>query len=159
MMTDAVRAASDAASGSETERGHNIGYLRNSYISIVSSFDMAKAVLSGAERAGSPRGRKRDPALDAVVLEVTLHVLAELGYEGFTVNEVIARTGGSSATVYRRWATMDDLVVAALKSLAPEPVEIDTGSLDGDVGELIRHLGEVLSRHGHLSGPGALGSA
>jgi len=61
--------------------------------------------------------------------------------------------------VYRRWATMDDLVRAALASLTPEPIEIETGSLDGDVGELIRRLGAVLSARGHLSGPGTLGSA
>jgi AcrR family transcriptional regulator len=106
-----------------------------------------------------PRGRRRDPALDAAILETTLQVLAEVGYERFTVNEVIARAGVSSATVYRRWATMDDLVDAALASLTPEPVEIDTGSLEGDVGELVRHLGAVLAEHGHLSGPGTIGSA
>jgi AcrR family transcriptional regulator len=112
-----------------------------------------------AERAGGrPRGRRRDAALDAAILGAALEVLAEVGYEGFTVSEVIARAGVSSATVYRRWATMDDLVVAAVRSLAPEPVEIDTGSLEGDVGELVRHLGTVLSRHGHLSGPGTLGT-
>jgi AcrR family transcriptional regulator len=106
-----------------------------------------------------PPGRKRDPALDRTILETTLHLLAETGYDGFTVNEVIARSGVSSATVYRRWPSMDDLVVAALETLSPQPVEIDTGSLDGDVGELIRHLGAVLSEYGHLSGPGTLGSA
>jgi len=114
---------------------------------------------SGSGRAGRPRGRKRDAALDAVILEAALAVLAEQGYGGFTVSEVIARAGVSSATVYRRWPTMDGLVVAALGSLAPEPVEIDTGSFEGDVGELIRHLGGVLARHGHLSGSGSLGSA
>jgi hypothetical protein len=93
-----------------------------------------------------------------VILETTLQVLAEAGYEGFTVNEVLARSGVSSATVYRRWPSMDDLVAAALEALSPEPVDIDTGSFDGDVGTLIRHLGAVLSEYGHLSGPGTLGS-
>jgi AcrR family transcriptional regulator len=111
------------------------------------------------EGSEARRGRRRDPALDTVILETALQVLAEVGYERFTVNEVIARCGVSSATVYRRWATMEDLVEAALRSLTPAPVEIDTGSFDGDVGELVRHLGAVLSDHGHLSGPGTLGSA
>jgi AcrR family transcriptional regulator len=114
---------------------------------------------SSVERRGRPRGRRRDPALDDVILATTLQVLAEVGYEGFTVNEVIARSRVSSATVYRRWPSVDDLVVAALETLSPEAVEIDSGSLDGDVGELIRELGAVLAEHGHLSGPGTLGSA
>lgn len=118
----------------------------------------AAARTEGAGRAGRRPGRKRDIALDEAILNTALEVMAEVGFSGFTVNEVIARAGVSSATVYRRWATMEELVVAALQSLTPEPVDIDAGSLDGDLGELVRHLGTVLSRYGHLTGSGTLGS-
>jgi Tetracyclin repressor-like, C-terminal domain/Bacterial regulatory proteins, tetR family len=118
----------------------------------------AAATTEGADPVARRPGRKRDTALDGAILHAALGVLAELGFAGFTVNEVIARTGVSSATVYRRWATMEELIVAALQSLSPDPVDIDTGSLDGDLGELVCHLGTVLSRYGHLTGPGTLGS-
>lgn len=82
-------------------------------------------------------GRKRDAALDAVILEAALDVLAELGYEAATIDGIAARSGVARATVYRRWPTKVDLVSDALKRLAPDEVDLDdlpdTGTLRGDM--------------------------
>lgn len=82
-------------------------------------------------------GRKRDASRDAGILEATLDVLAEAGYEGTTIDLVAARAGAARATVYRRWATKLDLVTAAVRRLAPEEVDPaalpDTGTLRGDL--------------------------
>lgn len=81
-------------------------------------------------------GRKRDHSRDAVILEATLDVLAETGYEGTTIDMVAVRAGAARATVYRRWPTKTDLVIDALKRLGPGTVDPgllpDTGSLRSD---------------------------
>ncbi|MBM2614538.1 TetR/AcrR family transcriptional regulator C-terminal ligand-binding domain-containing protein [Actinoplanes sp. LDG1-06] len=91
------------------------------------------------ERVGPPSrgGRKRDHSRDAVILEATLDVLAESGFDGMTIDMVAVRAGAARATVYRRWPTKIDLVLDAVKRLAPGPAELerlpDTGSLRGDL--------------------------
>jgi AcrR family transcriptional regulator len=50
-------------------------------------------------------------------MTTTLDLLAEVGPTGLSVDEVAARAGVSKTTIYRRFATKDDLMVAALASL------------------------------------------
>ena len=68
------------------------------------------------------------PALDprvartrAAVLEAVGRLLVEGGLAAVTVEAVMARTGAARATVYRHWATRDDLVLAGLEHLMPPP--------------------------------------
>ncbi|MER5436851.1 TetR/AcrR family transcriptional regulator [Streptomyces sp. NPDC002588] len=89
---------------------------------------------------GAPRrGRPRDAARDRALLEATLTVLAESGYGGLTTGAVAARAGVSTATLYRRWSSKEELVLAAAatraEDLAKQP---DTGSLEGDLRALLR---------------------
>jgi AcrR family transcriptional regulator len=55
---------------------------------------------------------------------------------------VAARAGVSTATLYRRWTSKQDLVVAALQKLVPESETIDTGSLTTDL-ETFLHRAET----------------
>ncbi|MDN3272400.1 TetR/AcrR family transcriptional regulator [Streptomyces sp. MA15] len=92
----------------------------------------------GAQNDGGRKrgGRKRDPQRDAVILEATLDVLAEVGYTGMTMDLVAARARAGKATMYRRWPSKDVLVldaVALLQSQEPGVSDLlDTGSLRGD---------------------------
>ena len=95
-----------------------------------------------AEDGRSTRaGRKRDHSRDAEILETTLAVLAESGYDGLTIDKVAARVGAARATVYRRWPTKADLVLAAIEQLSRVDVNLDrlpdTGSLRGDMVAMI----------------------
>lgn len=90
-------------------------------------------------------GRQRSEAADHAILSATLDLLAEVGYGALTVASVIARSGVSSATLYRRWPTKQDLVTAALASMHAEIVDIDTGSLDADVAGMVRATVQALS--------------
>jgi len=79
-------------------------------------------------------GRPRSQAADEAILSATLDLVRRYGYGALTMTAVIERSGVSSATLYRRWATKHDLVVAALEHVRPEAVAAsDTGSLEGDV--------------------------
>jgi len=119
--------------------------------------DASSESRSRSGRKAKGRGRPRNESLDTAILDTTLRVLAETGYEAFTVREVIARTGVSSATLYRRWPSARDLVRAALASIAPESEDIDRGSLEEDLTEFLDRLGTALGRRGDLADAGRLG--
>jgi AcrR family transcriptional regulator len=79
------------------------------------------------------RGRPRDVACGPQILEATLDVVAEVGFAGFTVDAVAQRAGVGKATIYRRWASKEALMLEAwLSCVAPLP-DPDTGTLRGDL--------------------------
>lgn len=69
------------------------------------------------------RGRPRDSRLDAAILECAIDELANAGFASFSVEDVAERAGVSKATVYRRFATRDDLVVEVLRAVAADVAE------------------------------------
>lgn len=74
-------------------------------------------------------GRPRKPGTDAAILEAVLEVFAEDGYEGMTVEAVAARAGVGRATVYRRWPSKDDLIIAAIQEIMTAVEPVDAGDL------------------------------
>ena len=79
-----------------------------------------------------------------MILDATLAVLAGHGYEGMTIDLVAAEAGMARATVYRRWPTKTDLVVAAVERMSEGDVGSgrlpDTGSLRSDMIAMILPL-------------------
>ena len=80
------------------------------------------------DRAGGgvtrPPGRPRSEQAEQAIIEATLDVFAEQGFEGVCVEAVAARAGVGKATIYRRWPNKEELLLAAfgsLKSPYPEP--------------------------------------
>ncbi len=98
---------------------------------------MVDAVTSNLDLSGAPTWSPREVEL----LEVTLQLLQENGYDRLTVDAVAATARASKATVYRRWPSKAELVLAAftqgVRQIAVPP---DTGTLRGD---LVR-LGELV---------------
>jgi AcrR family transcriptional regulator len=67
------------------------------------------------------------------ILDATLEVLDEVGYDLLTMDAVATRAKASKATLYRRWRGKPELVVAAIMSRKGEAVVPDTGTLRGDL--------------------------
>ena len=68
------------------------------------------------------------------LLTVTLRLLQQHGYDGLTVDDVAAEGRASKATMYRRWPTKADLVLAAvIDGISQVSVAPETGSLRGDL--------------------------
>ena len=67
------------------------------------------------------------------VLDATLTVLAETGYDRLTMDAVAAEAKASKATLYRRWSSKARLVVDAVCSHKEQPLIPDTGTLRGDL--------------------------
>jgi AcrR family transcriptional regulator len=82
---------------------------------------------------------------EAELLAVTLQLLQEHGYDRLTVDAVAANAHASKATVYRRWPSKAELVLAAfIEGIRPPAVPPETGTLRGD----LLHLGEVVCQQG-----------
>lgn len=71
--------------------------------------------------SGTPaaRGRPRDAAAEQAIVEATVGLLAEVGFDEFSIGEVALRAGVGRPTIYRRWPGKLDLVVDAVSRSAP----------------------------------------
>lgn len=85
--------------------------------------------------SGAPRrGRPKDDAREKAILDAAVEVLAEVGYDRTTIDEVASRAHASKATIYRRWPGKAELVIEALSCrVAPESAIPDTGNLRSDL--------------------------
>jgi len=72
---------------------------------------------------------------EAEVLDATVAILADVGYDRLTMDLVAAQARASKATLYRRWESKADLVVDAVSRTKgiPDAEARDTGSLHGDL--------------------------
>ena len=73
----------------------------------------------GSAPAAPSRGRPRDPAADRAILEATFRQLLEVGYGALSVESVATAAGVAKTTVYRRYPSKRDLVLAALSRSVP----------------------------------------
>jgi AcrR family transcriptional regulator len=82
-------------------------------------------------------GRPRDSRIDHAILAATRELLAEAGYAALTMDAVAARAGIGKAAIYRRYATKQEMVFAAAVHGRKLRIPADTGSLRGDLTQLI----------------------
>jgi AcrR family transcriptional regulator len=107
---------------------------------------------AGAEEAPARgRGRPRSTSADQAILAATLRMVAADGVAGVTMEGVAAEAGVGKTTVYRRWESKTDLIVAAVSQLAPGGDPPDTGSLQGDLKTLATLQRERLAGTGLLT--------
>jgi AcrR family transcriptional regulator len=69
----------------------------------------------------SIRGRPRDADVDERILATAFRHLVGAGYGGLSIEAVAAEAGVAKTTIYRRYPTKRDLVVAALRAETPFP--------------------------------------
>jgi AcrR family transcriptional regulator len=82
--------------------------------------------------ARRPPGRPRSERSHRAILQATLGLLVEVGYARLTMEQVQRRAGVGKATIYRRWASKEALVGAAIQDLSADLPLPDTGSLTED---------------------------
>jgi AcrR family transcriptional regulator len=92
--------------------------------------------------AGAPeapargRGRPRSEQADEAILDATLKMLGTQGVAGTTIEGVAAAAGVGKTTIYRRWPTKTDLILAAISNIVPAGEPPDTGTMAGDMAAL-----------------------
>lgn len=82
------------------------------------------------------------------MLEVTLRLLQQHGYERLTVEAVATEAKASKSTVYRRWPTKAQLVLAAfIEGTRAEVIAPRSGSLRSDLLQIGAQVCEQASQH------------
>ncbi len=80
------------------------------------------------------RGRPRDPDAEPRIRRYAVQLLLERGFDGMTVDDVAEAAGVGKATIYRRWASKEQLANDAMAELFDiEIPDADTGSIAGDL--------------------------
>jgi len=120
-------------------------------VSFMRDFSMrAGAKLDSAQSTGSPPSRfaalaklgcpataasGRSAGREAAICQAVVELLNENSYESVTMDAVAARAKASKATIYRRWANKEDLVIDALQRVFADRahVLVDTGNLRDDL--------------------------
>ncbi len=83
----------------------------------VITVDQGPGVDTEAGAATRRPGRPRSEQAEQAIIEATLDLFAEQGFEGVCVEAVAARAGVGNATIYRRWPNKEELLLAALGSM------------------------------------------
>ena len=82
-------------------------------------------------------GRPRSPKTHQAIVQATLKLLAEVGYERMSIDAIATCAGVGKTTIYRRYKSKAELVGDAIESLREEVVIPNTGSFWGDIDALI----------------------
>ena len=90
-------------------------------------------------------GRPRDLRIDDAVLRATVELLGKSGYADLSVDAIARRAGTSKPAIYRRWPSKAHLVHEAAFPINEATELPDTGSLAGDVREMVRRSAGVLT--------------
>jgi AcrR family transcriptional regulator len=65
-------------------------------------------------------GRPRDSGRDLAILDATLALLTEVGYERLSIEAVAEHSGAAKTTIYRRYRDKAALVAAAVEHRSPD---------------------------------------
>ncbi|WP_030908968.1 TetR/AcrR family transcriptional regulator [Streptosporangium amethystogenes] len=89
-----------------------------------------------------------DPTRERAILDATADLLSEVGYDRMSIDQIARRAGASKATIYRRWAGKEALVVDLICNhleidVVPPP---DTGSMRGDLIGVVDGFCRILER-------------
>jgi len=92
------------------------------------------------EAIARPRGRRRAADREPLILDAANELLDEIGYDRLRVQDVADRAHVGLATIYRRWSTKQELVIAAM-GRAKAHVELpETDDPRADVEALLRQM-------------------
>lgn len=107
------------------------------------------------ETARRRAGRPRDASVDKAILRAARKRLSLAGYEHMTIEDVAKDAGVSRPAVYRRWASKEELVIAAIASMISPTRHDPTGDVRADLLDIARSLQDRFLRTNYL---GVLGT-
>ncbi len=84
----------------------------------------------------------RQKALDAA-----LEIIGELGIDGFTVDAVAKRSGVAKTTIYRHFASGNELMIAAVDCMVQPFATPNTGSLASDLEAFMEIVIPIMDDH------------
>ena len=94
---------------------------------------------SGPEQELRKPGRPRSAQAHKAILDATLVLLAEEGFQGLSIEGVADKAGVGKTTIYRRWASKDELVIDAIHEVQINLSIVDTGNFRNDLMTLFKN--------------------
>ncbi len=73
-------------------------------------------------------GRPRSAEADEAIVDATIALLSEEGFDRLSMEAVACRAGVGKATIYRRWASKEALVIDAVARRTDPFPDVSTGS-------------------------------
>jgi len=102
---------------------------------------MAKTdTVAAPEPAAPARGRKRAADREPLILDAAGELLDEVGYDHLRVQDVADRAHVGLATIYRRWSTKQELVIAAMRRSKVSFDRVETDDPRADLEALFREM-------------------
>lgn len=114
------------------------------------------AAASGPDAAATSRGRPRDARIDDAVLDATLRLLGDVGYQAMSISAIAEAAGVGRPAIYRRFHSKADLVVAAVLRLNAEPDPVLPTHPREALGTLLARTAGALTSPGGLATLGSL---
>jgi AcrR family transcriptional regulator len=116
--------------------------------------------MATTERGGGERrpGRPRSERADRAILDAARTLLAERRPREVTMEAIAERAGVGKATLYRRWASREELALALLEEISAGALPVpDMGDTRAELVALVRQTIDALS--GSVMGPVVQGLA
>jgi AcrR family transcriptional regulator len=88
-------------------------------------------------------GRPRSIQSHQAMLEATLELLAEVGFNGMSIDAIAIRAGVGKTTIYRRYTSKEELVADAIESVREEIAIPDTGNFQRDIDALVENAAQI----------------
>lgn len=88
-------------------------------------------------------GRPRSTQSHQAILQATLELLAEVGFDAMSIEAIAARASVGKPTIYRRYSGKEELVADAIESLRQDVTIPNTGQLWSDLDTLIENAAQI----------------
>lgn len=94
-------------------------------------------VVTSSTPARRNPGRPMSAEAGLRILNAAMDLLGEKGWEGLSTEAIASRAGVGKATIYRRWSSKEEIVIATMECFVEEIRLPDTGSLGSDLEALL----------------------
>lgn len=88
-----------------------------------------------------PAGRPRSADAERRIRDAAVELLTERGIGGISMEAVAARAGVAKTTIYRRWPTKEEMIVAVVADLKGPPVPAPDRSVRDQLLDILRETG------------------
>lgn len=99
----------------------------------------------GGRQEARGAGRPRSARADEAIIDAGLNLLATIGFDRITMEGLAEQAGVSKATLYLRWPSKEDLIVAVIERFVSKITIPDTGTIEGDLLHLMQDAVRVYS--------------
>lgn len=96
-------------------------------------------------QSSAARGRPRDPAIEARVLDAAVQIYGRSGWPGFSIDAIARASGVGKEAIYRRWIDRETLLQEAVSARWSWLGRIDHGSIADDLNELAERLFDLFA--------------